>query len=79
MNDEKQNNDSGMLLRAAMSAIPALAPLATWWSEFNSTKNTKRLQVLIDTLNALVACHRYNWITFRLLNWNTVWNRMLSR
>ena len=57
MNDEKQNNDSGMLLRAAMSAIPALAPLAAWWSEFNSTKNAKRLQVLIDTLNALVACH----------------------
>ena len=57
MNDEKQNNDSGMLLRAAMSAIPVLAPLAAWWSEFNSTNNTKRLQVLIDTLNALVSCH----------------------
>ena len=57
MNDEKQPNDYGMILRTAMSAIPVLAPLATWWSEFNSSKNAKRLQVFIESLNALTARH----------------------
>lgn len=57
MNDEMQSNDYGMILRTAMSAIPVLAPLATWWSEFNSSKNAKRLQLFIDSLNAIAARH----------------------
>ena len=57
MNDGMQPDDYGMILRTAMSAIPVLAPLATWWSEFNASKTAKRLPVFIDALNALTNLH----------------------
>lgn len=56
-NDENQKEDYGMILRTAMSAIPGLSVLATFWSEFEATKNAKRMQLFIDSLNALAACH----------------------
>ena len=55
--NEKQFDSYGMILRTVMSAIPALAPLATWWSEYDSKKNAKRVKFFIDSLNALTSCH----------------------
>ena len=58
MNDDKTLiSKYGAALRTVMSAIPVLSPLATAWSEFESSKNEKRLQLFIDCLNAITSVH----------------------
>ena len=58
MNDDKmQVGEYGAILRTVMSAIPVLSPLATAWSEFESSKNEKRLKLFIDSLNAITSVH----------------------
>lgn len=52
-----QSDDYGVILRSAMSAVPFFAPLATWWNEYNSTKNQQRVQLFIDSFNAIASCH----------------------
>lgn len=54
---EITNDTSGIILRTAMSAIPGLAPLASFWSELNSIKSTKRLNLLSNSIGSLSSCY----------------------
>lgn len=50
-------DDYYVIVRGAMSAVPALSSFATWWGEFEASKNFKRLELFNNSLKAITDRH----------------------